>query len=342
MIVESINIPKISIVIPVYNGEKYLYETLNSILNSSFNEFEIICVDDCSSDDSLSIIKCFENKYSKIKVISTESNQGIVPLVLNIALPYIKGEYFFYSSQDDLFSKDLLENLFNRAIETGADAVIPDLVFYKINEKKEKSLIGLNGNRNITLSNREAVVLSLNWNIPGNALWNVSIIKKIGYFTYGMNADEFSVRIFYFQCNKIVFSKGIFYYRQNNYLSITKKLSIKSFDNVYTEVLLYYFLKDNDFGEKYYLGSLSRAYLSLIDNKARLIDYNRKSSIIINGAEDRIKLDYLLLKDKMFFNCLDKQKGFIYFIIKIFYGSNYKIFSFLCFLFFIYKKINKR
>ncbi len=69
--------PKISVIIPVYNSDSYLGEALDSVINQSFSSFEIICVDDCSTDNSLSILKAYEIKDERIKVYSNHSNLGI-------------------------------------------------------------------------------------------------------------------------------------------------------------------------------------------------------------------------------------------------------------------------
>lgn len=149
---------------------------------------------------------------------------GIVPKVINFGRKFIRGEYYVYSSQDDSFSEDWLDCMYARAIETEADAIIPDLVFWHENEPyKNRILSGVNGDRNVQLNGRQAFLLSLDWTIPGNALWKTWLVREIGYFDFGMNADEYTARLYFLKCNKVAFSGGVFYYRQDNVEAITKK-----------------------------------------------------------------------------------------------------------------------
>ena len=188
---------KISIIVPVFNGEKYISKTLDSILNQTLINFEILCVNDSSTDNSLQILKKYEILDNRINIFNTKNNMGIASKVLNHAIPYCTGKYIFYMSQDDLLSETCLENMYNKAVTTNADAVIPDVYYYYENNPVQKMLIGVNGNRDIELTNREAVLLSLNWRIAGNALWNANIVKKFKYAEFGINSDEYSVRIFF-------------------------------------------------------------------------------------------------------------------------------------------------
>lgn len=240
--------PKISILVPVFNGYKYLRETLLSIKGQDFDDFEVICVDDCSTDDSIDILREFSIRDPRFLVYQTLENLGIVPKVLNYVRGYIRGAYFVYSSQDDLFSRDWLSSMYKRAVDTNADATIPNLTFYYAdNSIKNKTLSGVLGDKRMILDGRSAFLLSLDWTIPGNALWKTWLIRKHKYFDFGMNADEFTARYYFLRCNKVVFSDGEFFYRQNNPDAITKKFSLKTFDNPYTDFMLWLVARDHAF-----------------------------------------------------------------------------------------------
>jgi glycosyltransferase involved in cell wall biosynthesis len=329
----------ISVIIPVYNGEKYLSQTLDSLLRQTFNRFEVICVDDCSTDSSLSILKSYQRKDSRIRCITTESNLGIVPKVINYALPSTRGMFYAYASQDDLFSEDWLEEMFNRIQYTKADAVIPDLVFYhESNNAKDTYLVGVRGNRDLILSNREAVTLSLDWTISGNALWNANLIKKIKYEEFGMNADEYSARVFFFNCNKIVFSKGTFYYRQDNPEAITKKLSYKTFDIPYTTFRLYKFLQANQFDQDICAKIFKQTIMELIDLNKLLLKQKFKyfflRKVILSRdaqkeAQTRMKRLYKSLHKCDIINFVLKQQSVKCKIIGLAIICGYTIFNIL-------------
>lgn len=260
--------PRVTVLIPVYNGSKYLSATLDSLLAQELTDWEALCVDDCSSDDSLALLQRYGECDTRIRVLRTEANAGSVPPVLNHALPHMRGRWCVYSSQDDLFSTDWLAKMVARAEETGADAVIPDLEFFHEHEPaRNRSLIGLHGDRSVVLSPREAVGHSLDWMIPGNALWNAQMVKRLGFETFATNADEYSGRVFFFHCNRVVFSEGRFHYRQDNANAITKQVNAKSFDRSYTHFRLFLWLRDQGFAPEVFgreaLKSL-RAYQQML------------------------------------------------------------------------------
>lgn len=238
--------PKISVLLPIYNGGDYLEKTLISIKSQSFKDFEVLCVDDGSNDGSKSILDEFAKSDCRFRVFRTHENLGIVPKVINFVRKHIRGDYFVYSSQDDLFSEDWLDSMYQRALETDADATIPDLVFFSgQNNENDKCLSGVNGNKSKVLTGREAFLYSLDWTIPGNALWKVWLIRKFGYYDFSMNADEYTARVYYLNCSKVAFSDGTFFYRKNNPGAITVKLSKGSFGIPYTDYKLWLLVKES-------------------------------------------------------------------------------------------------
>jgi glycosyltransferase involved in cell wall biosynthesis len=294
---------KVSVIVPVFNGEKYIADTIDSLLKQTLTDFEIICVDDRSTDASLSVLQAYAEKDQRVRVFQTHNNMGFASKVVNYALQFMQGAYFVYSSQDDVFSTDCLEKMRTRAIETDADAVIPDVVFYYANDaSKNRTLTGLRGDRNIELSNREAVLYSLNWEIPGNALLNANLIKKFGFEEFGMNSDEYSARVFFMNCNKVVFSEGSFFYRQDNELAVTKKTTYKTFDYPYTQFRLYQLLRDNQFPAEV----VQQAALKVIEIMTTLKQWltNNRAELSpedLKKAEARIKKCMDCLKgDQMF------------------------------------------
>lgn len=240
----------VSIFIPVYNGEKYLNETLQSIVKQTYSNLEILLVDDSSTDNSLGILNNFALNDNRIKVFQKE-NGGIVPKSFNYIIPHLKGEFFYYSSQDDIFSIDLIEKMVNRQIETKADTVLPDMEFYFENKKNNKKIIGLNLDRNAVLSGRRALIESLNWNIHGFALFKTSLIENEFFPEDAFDSDEYVTRKMFLKSNEVVFSEGIFFYRQDNSEAITKTFSKKNFYVLNTFEKLYNLLKENKIEKQY-------------------------------------------------------------------------------------------
>lgn len=113
--------PKISIVIPCYNSEEYLKECLQSVLSQTFSDFEIICIDDCSSDKTKAILQSYDD--CRIHIISNSENKGL-PISRNIGIQHSKGEYIFFLDSDDFLANDCLKQMYSNANQLNSDVVI--------------------------------------------------------------------------------------------------------------------------------------------------------------------------------------------------------------------------
>ena len=112
----------ISVILPVFNGEDYILDTLDSILNQSFADFELICVDDGSTDSSLQILDQVSKRDPRVTVI-TQSNQG-PGAARNKGLDRASGTYVVMLDADDRYEHTLLEKLYNKAMAVDADIVV--------------------------------------------------------------------------------------------------------------------------------------------------------------------------------------------------------------------------
>lgn len=250
---------EISIFMPVYNGSKYLNKSIESIIGQTYKNWNLLCVDDFSTDNSISILNKFAEKDQRIKVYKKETPGDSVPQSFNYILPKLSSaENIFYMSQDDSLSCDCLEQMIKRQKETDADCILPDMVYYYgESSKRNKEVIGINGNREKILTNKEAIVLSLNWQIHGFALIKSKIFANEHFPEDSYDSGEYMTRKFFLKSNKTAFSKGIFYYRQNNPEAITKSFSVKNYYRLKTLLKILKLLKDNNFDESVIT---SRAY----------------------------------------------------------------------------------
>lgn len=126
-------LPKVSVILPVYNTEKYLKKCLESLKKQTLKEMEFICVNDGSTDKSLNILKDFAKQDSRFKVF-TQKNQG-PGIARNEGLKYAKGEYVGFVDPDDWTNPEMFENLFNYAKKHECDIVASD---YNICNEKGK------------------------------------------------------------------------------------------------------------------------------------------------------------------------------------------------------------
>ena len=158
----------ISVIVPVYNVEPYLVKCLDSIINQTFKDLEIIIIDDGSTDQCGSICDSYACSDSRIKVFHTE-NRGISS-VRNFGLENATGEYIGFVDSDDWIEPDMYEILFNKIEETGADIV--ECGFFREYSDKTKEI--KYNSKNMT--GPEAVSYLLNGELF-NAVWN-KIWKK--------------------------------------------------------------------------------------------------------------------------------------------------------------------
>lgn len=114
---------KVSVIIPVYNVEKYLEKCLNSILNQTLYDIEIIAVDDCSTDNSWKILEEYKNKFSKKMIIIRSAENGRQGTARNIGIKKANGKYIIFVDSDDWIKEDMIEKLYQCAENKQSDMV---------------------------------------------------------------------------------------------------------------------------------------------------------------------------------------------------------------------------
>lgn len=122
-------IPPITIALSVYNVAMYVRQALDSLLMQTFKDFELLCIDDCSTDGTWEILAEYAQHDNRIRLLRQEKNQGL-SVSRNRAIAEAKGEYLLMLDGDDLFAPDMVEKAYNKAKETDADMVIWDYVSF--------------------------------------------------------------------------------------------------------------------------------------------------------------------------------------------------------------------
>ena len=119
------NDPAVSVIIPLYNAEKYLNDCLDSILAQTFQDFEVIVVDDCSTDNSVAIVESYIEKFGgRLTLTSLLKNSGNAGYsARNKGFNFSRGEYVYFMDADDFISKTALEELYTAAKDFDADVV---------------------------------------------------------------------------------------------------------------------------------------------------------------------------------------------------------------------------
>lgn len=277
----------VSIVMAVYNTAPYLERCLQSIVNQTFNNWELICVDDGSTDESFSILSSFAENDHRIKVFQIQ-HSGIHARVMNIAMKYVTGEYVFSIDSDDYVSTNLLQKLYFKITDEGADLVLPDLLRVDVNGSVLFKLHGCCGSSDVVLSGMEAVIHSLDWKIHSLGLWRTDIFRMVPADEEGFSI-EYTSRERFLRCNKIVFDDTCFYYYVQHNNSITQRIGPRRFYYVILDVKVLDLLKRNNFPCDVLLEYNKQCLDRLVD---KLIEYYA-SKKYLSKEERYISYSYL-------------------------------------------------
>ena len=213
--------PKVSIVLPTYNGEKYIKESIDSVIHQTFTDWELIIVNDCSTDSTPNIIKEYENIDSRIRIINNSQNLKL-PKSLNVGFKSASGEYLTWISDDNLFLPQAIE-----AMVSYLETSNVDLVSCKYDEIDENGKL-LN---TIDKHNKRNLHRFLRRNVVGACfMYTKKIADKIGQYDENVFcAEDYDYWFRIALAGNIKFIPECYYqYRFNPYsLSSTKQDLIK-------------------------------------------------------------------------------------------------------------------
>ena len=238
----------ISIIIPLYNNEKYITYTLYSIFNQTYKDWEIIIINDASTDNSKYVIKKFIN-YNNINFIDLKENKG-VSFARNIGLKYAKGKYIIFLDSDDFWNEKFLESMYNEIIKEKNKMVYAKYVkFYNNNKIIDPSLKKTEGFlKNFFVYKKNRYELEFPFCI-GSVLIEKNILFKYNLF-FSENLSHGEDYLFWSKLLCITDCKYVknatLFYRQHDNSIIHKKYKI----NDYFEELTY-LEKLKDFSYKY-------------------------------------------------------------------------------------------
>jgi glycosyltransferase involved in cell wall biosynthesis len=243
--------PLISIIMPVFNAIAYLPETVKSIQNQSYKNFEVISIDDLSTDGTFEYMKSVAGEDSRFFIKQRTDKGWTAAKAIEYALPYCHGEYYWMMTHDDLLDNDFFEKCIQKAIETDADIVVPNLLYYYGEKKYEKpQKYPQNNDYSQIIDGRTAFYLSLSWKMHNNSLQKMNLVMNTGFKAEYYNSCEFYARKRFLYAGKIVFCDTNFYYRQNSKSALTKQVNYFNIDILTTDIMLYELLNLNNYSNK--------------------------------------------------------------------------------------------
>ncbi len=271
--------PLISIIVPVYNVEEYLPRCLDSIINQSYKNLEIILINDESTDNSLSICKEFKKKDKRIKLISIK--HGGLSKARNTGLDVAKGEYIGFVDSDDFIEEDMYKSLYEAIVKSGAQISVctfyryhPDVLEYDFLESRDE----------IVFDKEEAIENVLIDKTLRNYVWTKLYSAYIFddlRFPEGKNFEDIFISIKILEkIDKLIYiNKFLYYYviREGSIDSSKKVENIK--DAIEETYRRYKYIKENYEKYKEYniaamIVRLVYCYLDLNQDISLLNEYN--------------------------------------------------------------------
>ena len=208
LILNKISSINISVIILIFNAERYLSECLESIVNQSFKDIEIICINDGSKDKSEKIIKEYAQKDKRI-ILFNQDNKG-AGLARDKGVELSKGEYISFIDSDDIFHYRTLEIAYNNLKKYNSDVVWFE--YFQFEDIKNIKI-----NENIDSYKIKKFSMSMSWCcVVWKRVWKSSIIKKynITFGTLKSGQDNvFNAKIFPFIKNIIMLDSKLVYHR---------------------------------------------------------------------------------------------------------------------------------
>lgn len=293
--------PKISIIVPVYNVEGYLNNCIDSILNQTFKDFELILVNDGSTDNSLKICKYYKNIDNRICIINKEN--GGLSSARNAGLDIAKGEYIGFVDSDDYIHPQMYELLYNQIMKNDADISMCE--FKRVSEFKKMELSDkVILNQEVEILNNEEAVFKLGekravtYVVAWNKLYVKSLFNSIRFKEGIIHEDEYIIHRLLYQINKLVYiRKELYFYLQREGSIMDKSLNINSSDYLLacSDRVKFFYEKDSiqlkKYWEKFYLWKFFNDYSELYK------EYNDNFKLKIL-RKDFAQLLKILLKDK--------------------------------------------
>ena len=234
---------KVSVIVPFYNVEKYIDRCLNSLVNQTLEDIEIIIVNDGSKDNSETIAKEYASKY-KNKIIYLKKENGGLSDARNYAIPYATGEYIAFLDSDDYIEVNMYEQMYEKAKKENADIVECDFLWEYPNEKIESKGKIYKDKHDILLNARV---------VAWNKLIKKELIEKTKVkFPYGLRYEDvefFYKLIPYINKLDIVNKPFVHYVQRDNSISNSQNSRTKEIIDILDNVINYY--KENAIYEEY-------------------------------------------------------------------------------------------
>lgn len=232
---------QVTVLMPIYNAERFLHDSIGSLLSQTCDRWKLICVDDDSTDNSRSIVEEYCKQDARIKLICQENAGPAVARARAIEIADTK--YVSILDSDDAYAPDYVEKMLARAEETDADSIVPDVEFgYGGTQKLPNMFAQHQLSPDMVIEDgKEAFRMTVPWKLHGWQMIRTSLAKE--YYTVQQvsyskfNSDEYITRLLYLKSKRVALCSAIYKYRIDP-SSITRKPSLRMMDYLETSARL--------------------------------------------------------------------------------------------------------
>lgn len=279
----------ISVIVPVYNAENYLKACMDSLVNQTKKDIEIIAVNDGSKDDSLKILEEYESKYPKLVKVLSQENQGL-SVTRNNGIKVAKGKYVFFIDSDDVVKTDVLEKLWKKVEEYEYDLIAYDVeLIYP-----EKTVIVKSGiiddKKELTKEDKNKLFQNM-YCVAWNKLYKRDLFNDENMlFTPGIWFEDVLVLHKLIPNLKSIAHidfAGYEYYQRENSITYTYSEKLIDIHFVMESILKYY--KDANFFDKYkdeleymYVRYMYATYIKRLSKSKDKIRFNEGVDFVIS------------------------------------------------------------
>ena len=234
---------KISVIIPIYNVEKYLARCLDSVISQTYTNLEIICVNDCSPDNSHLILQEYATKDKRIKIITREKNGGL-SAARNSGLKVATGKYIYFLDSDDWITPDFLEKMYTAITTQKQDAVCCAQILTVFEDGTTKPLLKRNFDEKL-VPYSHACQMAWSWLLKKSFLNKFSVI-----FPEGLKYEDlyfFNVIIRSLKEVYVINSTTYYHFEnKNSIMGSAQNRTINSYDIIENLKFIYEYYKKNN------------------------------------------------------------------------------------------------
>ena len=280
---------KVSVIVPVYNVENYLIECLDSILQQNFDDMEIICVEDCSTDNSLQVLQQMSSKDERIKIIYHSENKGL-SAARNSGIACARGKYILFVDSDDVVKENAICTLYETAEKYNTDVLYFDYMKFYGDTLQEKDDVKqdetLNHLVNKMYSGKEFFCASISAKKPFVEVWrqflrrDFLLNRNITFLDGILHEDNLFSFYVSMSAQRVYYIDDILYcYRQRQDSIMAKKDEKRAQSMFVVLVNIFTYWKTHTFTEKESI-CIRKYFQTMYDTYQVYLSYGKKNNVI--------------------------------------------------------------